>query len=80
MTWFVPVRISEEVIKEISKHGEVEELIIRGHGLLSNFDNDDVDPKLLSSCIKTMKKVSLSKTNLSRKQVDVVFLLVVKLS
>lgn len=74
LTWFVPVRTSEAVIKEISKHGEVEELIIRGHGLRSGVENlADVDPKLLSSCINKMRKVSLSKTAISKDQVNAVF-------
>ena len=74
LTWFVSVRTSEAVIKEISKHGEVEELIIRGHGLRSGVENlADVDPKLLSSCINKMRKVSLSKTAISKDQVNAVF-------
>ena len=78
LSWFMPVEKSEEVIKEISKHSDIEDLILRGNGLLSiSFTRKSkaeyVNPDTLSSCINSMKKVSLSKTWLSIEQVETLF-------
>ena len=59
LAWFVPVKTSEAVIREISIHSEVEELIVRGNGFT------DFDPDLLSLCINRMRRVLLTKTKLS---------------
>ena len=67
LAWFVPVKTSEAVIREISIHSEVEELIVRGNGFT------DFDPDLLSLCINRMRRVLLTKTKLSEKQAEVLF-------
>ena len=67
LAWFVPVKTSEAVIREISKNSEVDELVVRGNGFT------DFDADLLSSCINRMRRVLLTKTKLSREQVDVLF-------
>ena len=73
LAWFVPVRTSEEVIREISKHSDVEELIIRGCIWLFHGWNEELDSDLLSFCINKMKKVSMFKTKVSKEQVDKIF-------
>ena len=78
LSWFMSVEKSEEVIKEISKHSDIEDLILRGNGLLSvSFTKQTkaeyVNPNILSSCINGMKKVSLSKTWLSVQHVETMF-------
>ena len=77
LSWFLPVEESEAVISQINKNVDIEELIIRGNGLLLADFNEGINPKyksvdpiLLSSCINRMKKVSLSKTLLTMKQVE----------
>ena len=67
LTWFVSEKTSESVIRDISKHSDVDNLMVRGNGL------NNVDPNLLASCINKMRKVLLSKTRMSREQVDVIF-------
>ena len=80
LSWFLPVKESEAVILEIYKNVDIEELIIRGNGLLiADFQEDkypkykSVDPILLASCMNRMKKVSLSKTLLTIEQVETMF-------
>ena len=80
LSWLLPVKESEAVILEIYKNVDIEELIIRGNGLLiADFQEGkypkykSVDPILLASCINRMKKVSLSKTLLSIEQVETMF-------
>jgi len=77
LSWFLPVEESEAVFSEIDKNVYIEELIIRGNGLLLADFNEGINPKyksvdpiLLSICINRMKKVSLSKTLLTKKQVE----------
>ena len=79
LSWFIPVKDSEAVISEIYKNVDIEEMIIRGNGLLiADFHEDkypkykSVDPILLASCMNRMKKVSLSKTLLTIKQVKTI--------
>jgi Leucine-rich repeat (LRR) protein len=67
LAWFVPVQISEAVIREVSLNSEVEELVVRGNGFT------DFDPNLLSSSINKMRRVLLTKTRLSQEQVEVLF-------
>ena len=80
LSWFIPVKDSEAVISEIYKNVDIEELIIRGNGLLiADFHEDkhpkykSVDPILLASCMNKMKKVSMSKTLLTMEQVETMF-------
>ena len=67
LAWFVPVRTSYAVIKEISNHGEVDDLIIRGLQYRDN-DHSYVDENILVTCINKVKKVTLSKTYLRMHQ------------
>ena len=74
VSWFVPVRTSYDVIKEISNHGEVDDLIIRGLQYRDNFLNENVsyvDENILVTCINKMKKVTLSKTYLMMHQKEI---------
>ena len=74
VSWFVPVRTSYDVIKEISNHGEVDDLIIRGLQYRDNFLNKNVsyvDENTLVTCINKMKKVTLSKTYLMVDQKEI---------
>ena len=74
VSWFVPVRTSYDVIKEISNHGEVDDLIIRGLQYRDNFLNENVsyvDENILVTCINKMKKVTLSKTFLMVDQKEI---------
>ena len=80
LSWFIPVKDSEAVIAEIYKNVDIEEMIIRGNGLLiADFHEDkhpkykSVDPILLASCMNKMKKVSMSKTLLTMEQVETMF-------
>ena len=75
LSWFVSVDVSESVIMEIFKHSDdVDELIIRGNGLVSgNGLASDLNPFLLANCLNRMTSVVLSKTWLSREQLDLIF-------
>ena len=73
LSWSISVEKSEEVIEEISKHSDIEDLILRGNGLVSYCFKQYVNPNTLSSCISGMKKVSMSKTLLSIQQVRTMF-------
>ena len=75
LSWFVSVRTSEYVIREISKHsGDIDELIIRGNGLVSgNGLISDLNPFLLASCVNNMRSLVLSKTWLSKEQLGLIF-------
>ena len=80
LSWFLPVKESEAVILEIYKNVDIDELIVRGNGLLiADFREDQypkyksVDPILLASCMNRMKKVSMSKTLLTVEQVETMF-------
>ena len=64
LTWLMPQSCSDLVLREITRRGNVEELLIRGNGLA------DVDSKLLSSCLNRMKRVRLSMTKLLHKQME----------
>ena len=80
LSWFIPVKDSEAVIAEIYKNVDIEELIIRGNGLLiADFHEDkypkykSVGPILLASCMNRMQKVSMSKTLLTIEQVETMY-------
>ena len=75
LSWFVSVDMSESVIMEIFKHSDdVDELIIRGNGLVSgNGLISDLNPFLLANCLNRMTSLVLSKTWLSREQLDLFF-------
>ena len=68
LSWFVSVDMSESVIMEIFKHSDdVDELIIRGNGLVSgNGLISDLNPFLLANCLNRM-------TWLSREQLNLIF-------
>ena len=67
LAWLVPESCSDIVLRKIISRDNVEELLIRGNGLT------DVDSKLLSSCLNRMKRVYLSMTKLSQKQMGAFF-------
>eukprot|EP00092_Neocalanus_flemingeri_P038936 GFUD01042387.1.p1 GENE.GFUD01042387.1~~GFUD01042387.1.p1 ORF type:complete len:170 (+),score=37.75 GFUD01042387.1:3-512(+) len=67
LAWFIPVKTSKSVIKEISEQNDVEALIVRGNDLTT------IDPELLSLCLNMKRSVLLTKTKLGRKQMEVLF-------